>query len=530
MVQIRNGPEPRRSDGATVRGPHVPPIAYPRGMESLGPLDWIVVAAYGAVVLGIGWWVNRRQRDSEDYFLGGRRMRWWVVGVSLVATSFSSVSLVGGTGFGFKTGLAWLQLQIGDLLALLVVMAIFLPFFSSLRLTTAYEYLERRFGVVARTTASGLFLGQTVLRAAVLVYSAAVAIAAMTGVSIESAIVLAAAAAVVYSAFGGIGAVVWTDLIQMVVVVASVLLCIALVAEDVPGGLGAVLDHARDSGRLEAVTVGADARTPFNLLGALVPYAVLALALFGTGQQAVQRFLSVRDLRSARRVAITGWAVGTVALAVTLFLGVCIAAWAALAPAGAGFAPPTANDVLPHFALARLRGGLAGILLAGILAAAMSSLDSAIHSMSTVTIVDFWRRFARRPPAPRTELLLARLGTVGFGALAVAGAFEAAEARATILETLVTWLGYFAGPLLGLFLLGIVTRRTEEVGALAGVGLAFVGVAVVVVAGWLPRWGVHPLWLAPASFVVTVVVGRLVSELRPAPSRVRLAGLTLGRG
>jgi solute:Na+ symporter, SSS family len=493
----------------------------------MSTLDWVVMAAYGAVVLGIGWYANRRQKTSEDYFLGGRRLQWWVVGVSLVATSFSSLALIGCTGFGYRTGLKYLQLQIGDLLALIAVMVIFLPFFSSLRLTTAYEYLEKRFGVVARSVGSLLFIGQTLMRTAILVYAPALALAAILGWSIEGSILVAAGAAILYSAFGGIGAVVWTDLIQMAVVVFGVTVCVVLVAGDVPGGLGAILDHARESGRTEVVTLSASPGTPFNLLGSLIPYMFFAFSLFGTGQQAVQRFLSVRDLRSARRAGITAWTVGTIATAITLFLGVCIAAWADLAPTAGTFSPPVGDDVLPMFIAARLPAGLAGLMLAAIFAASMSSIDSAIHSMSTAGIVDFLRRFSKRPPSPKAELRAARLGTVAFGVIAVLGALYAAAGEAHIFETLFKWLAYFAGPLLGLFLLGLLTRRVEQVGALVGAGVAggFVLLCVIIEA---PRaFGFHPLWFAPGSCLLTFGYGYVVSLLRPPPPTDRIEGLTL---
>jgi SSS family solute:Na+ symporter len=489
---------------------------------ALAALDWIVMALYGAVVIAIGWVANRRQKDSEDYFLGGRRLRWWVVGISLIATSFSSASLIGGTGFGYATGMRWLQLQIGDLVAIIVVCLVFLPFFSSLGLTTAYEYLERRFGVVARSVASLLFIVQTLLRSAVLIYGPALALSSILGWRVETAIVVAAAAAIAYSTFGGIAAVVWTDLIQFAVILFAVGYCLLLVAGDVPGGFGAVLDHADSRGALEVVTLEADRGTPFNLLGALVPYAVLAMSLFGTGQQAVQRFLSCRDLRSARAAAVTGWTAGTIALGVTLFLGVCIGAWAALAPGATSMEGIKADEVLPRFIGTRLPAGVAGLMLAAIFAASMSSLDSAIHSMSTASIVDFFRRFSKRPPDPRTELRFAREMTLLFGLIATHGALLAARTETTLLETLVTWLGYFAGPLLGLFALGMLTKRANEFGALVG---TFVAIAFVLGLAWAwtgpesgtpyKPWGFHRLWFAPFSCALTFGLGLLASLLRP---------------
>jgi SSS family solute:Na+ symporter len=498
-------------------------------MSALAPLDWIVVAVYGAVVLAIGFVANRRQKSSEDYFLAGRRLPWWVVGVSLVATSFSSISLIGGTGYGFAHGMGWLQLQIGDLVALLLVCALFLPFFSRLRLTTAYEYLERRFDVRVRALASALFLGQTLLRASVLICSPAIALAAVTGIDVYTAILLSAGAAILYSALGGLGAVVWTDLIQLSVVVFALGFCLVLIDGDVPGGLGAVLHHARARGQLQVVSLSVSPKSQMNLLGALLPYMVLALSLFGTGQQSVQRFLSVRDLKSARRAALTAWTVGTFALGFTLFLGVCLAAWADLAPAARNFAPEVADAALPSFLGTRLPPGVAGLLLAAIFAASMSSLDSAIHSMSTATIVDFLRRFRRRRPTERAELVTARVATVLIGVLATIGAAYAARTKTQLLDTLITWLGYFAGPLLGLFLLGLLTKRATASGALAGVISGAATVLALLLAGVPALAGFHPIWLAPISLAATVVGGMLASLRGRRPPAEKLNGLTLGR-
>lgn len=489
-------------------------------MLALAGFDWLVMSLYAAAVLGIGWQANRRQKVSEDYFLAGRRLPWWVVGVSLIATSFSAVSLIGGTGWGYGVGLNWLQWQLGDLLAVVVVCLVFLPFFSQLRLTTAYEYLEHRFGVAARTVASAMFLGQGFLRASVLIYTPALALSTILGWDQSTAIVAAAGAAIVYSAFGGIGAVVWTDLVQFLVIVFAVAYSIVLVTGDVPGGLSAILSHADAGGRLVAVNVSAKMNTPFNLLGALVPYAAFALSLFGTNQQAVQRFLSCRDLGAARRAALCGWAVGAVALGLTLFLGVCIRAWSELAPVAVDAFEVRRNDqVLPAFILARLPAGVAGLMLAAIFAASMSSLDSAIHSMSTATIVDFVRRFSKRAPDPRRELRVARAATVLIGIGAIGGALAAARAETQILETLVTWLGYFAGPLLGMFLLGMTSARANETGVLVGAVASFVAVVVIVwQLGTMP-WGFHRIWLTPFSCASTLAVGWLVSLATGAPDR-----------
>jgi SSS family solute:Na+ symporter len=498
-------------------------------MLALAAVDWAVVAGYGLAVFLIGWVAARRQKTSDDFYLGGRRMPWWALGISLIATSFSGVSLIGGTGFGFAPGqgMRWLQLQIGDILGLGVVMLLFLPFFSGLGITTAYEYLERRFGVVARTVASALFIAQTVARAAVVLLPPAIAIHTILGWSVPTAIVVSTVVAIAYSAFGGLVAVVWTDVLQMAVVLFAVFFSLAIVDHDVPGGLGAVLDHARAEGQLETVSLAAERGSVYNLPGTLLAYGVLACSVFGTNQQSVQRFLSCRDLGSARRAAFLAWGTGTLALGLTLFLGVSLAAWVQLAPDAV---PLGGGDgVFPAFIGSRLPPGIAGLMLAAVFAASMSSIDSAIHSTSTAFLVDFVRRFARRPPTPRSELIWAQVATAAFGVLATLAAFYAARRGTGILDTLLTWLGYFAGPLLGLFLLGMVSRRANERGVLVGVGAAFLGVvAVIHRKGGMP-WGWHPLWLAPASAAVTLAVGWGASLLWPPPDPLRIWGLVRGK-
>lgn len=472
----------------------------------MSALDWLIVLAYAGFVVGVGAWAHRRQRSTEDYFLGGRRLRWWAVGVSLVATSFSSVSLIGGTAFGFGNGMSWWQLQLGDLIALTVVAFVFLPFFAKRPLTTAYEFLEERFGPVARSVAGALFLAQTGARAGILVFGPAAVLAPVLGLEVETTIALTAGAAILYSTFGGIAAVVWTDLAQMGLVVGSVVLCLILVTGDVPGGLGAIWEHAEAREATTLVDPDTDPAKLFTLLGACIPYAVFALSLYGTGQQSVQRFLSCEDTGSARRAAYTGWAVGTVALGITLFLGVALAAWVDLAPVAAGFAAEDSNAVLGEFMRLRLPVGAVGLLLAAVLAASMSSLDSAVHSMSTVLMVDFVRRYRRERLSPTAELRLARLFTLGIGILAAGTALIAAEDGRSLLQTLVRWLSYFAGPMLGLFLLAMFTRVGQR-GAVSGTVVAFA--ATIAAAAWeVPKLlEFHPLWLCPAAALTTMGVG-----------------------
>ena len=476
-------------------------------------LDWLVIAVYGAAVVGIGAVANRRQKQADDYYLGGRNLPWWAVGISILATSFSAATLITYPGAAAVNGFALLQLQIGDLIGFGLAAAILIPVFRGAGLTTAYEYLGRRFGPAGRTLGAAVFVPQMLVRVGVLVYGPALVLQELLGWSLLTAIGVTGVIAITYSALGGIAAVVWTDAIQLLVVIAGVLASLAIIAGDLPGGFDTIF--ATEAAKTPVIDLARPVSQGHSLPWVLLAYGTLALGVAGTNQQAVQRYLSCRDVRDARRAALTGWGIGLIAVTVTLVLGVGLGAW--FAHEGRIVKP---DRMLATFVAERLPAGLGGLFVVAIFAAAMSSIDSAIHSMSTVTIIDGLKRW--RPGDLGRELLVARLLTVAFGLLGIAAAFTVALAagETTLLDTLLTWLGYFAGPIVGFFLLGVLTRAHGDF-ALEGVIVAFAGVATSVARDLPGLAGFHPLWLAPAAALVTfgygVVGSRFAAPGEPAP-------------
>ncbi len=483
-------------------------------------VDFIVLFVYATTVIAIGVVAHRKQKSSEDYFLGGRKLPWWAIGVSILATSFSSSSLVGGVGFGFAKGIHYTSIQLGDLLGFGLVCVFFMGFFKSAPYTTAYEFIEKRFGVVARSLASLLFILQTLARAGLLVYAPAVVLAIVLDWSIETAIVVTAVAAILYSTFGGIGAVVWTDLIQVCVILAALVACLLLVASDLPGGFSQGVELAVQADKLDLLPERTW-KQAFSLPWILLAYGVLSLQVAGTNQQAVQRYLACEDLHTARKAAMTGWGIGALTLGLSVFLGVMIGAWSSQFP---DILPKTqgGDEVMAGFILQRLPPGLSGLLVAAIFAAAMSSLDSAIHSVSTAVSVDFLRRFGRKR-SPASELSLARVFTLLFGlaALGIALLAAAQSNNKGLLETMINWLGYFAGPFVGLFVLAMLPWRCPEWGAVSAVLLAFAASGLVVASAWWKAAEIHALWLAPASLLLTLVLGLLSLGLARARSATR---------
>jgi SSS family solute:Na+ symporter len=262
-------------------------------------LDWLIIIGYALVVLAIGIWASRQQTNTDEYFRGERRIPWWAIGFSIIATSFSAASLLGGPGEGFNNGFLYLQLQLGDLIGYLLVIALFLPFFVRLNLTTAYEYLEKRFDAKTRSLGSLCFLLFVIARLGGLLYAASLVVATITGMPLYGAILLVGVVSVIYTATGGISAVVWTDVLQFAMIFVGLAAGIWAAVVGIPGGFGELWQTAAEGGKLTMVNLNWEPASIYSLPTALFAYGILAFAVAGTNQQSVQRYVSCADEPSA---------------------------------------------------------------------------------------------------------------------------------------------------------------------------------------------------------------------------------------
>ena len=395
-----------------------------------------------------------------------------------------------------------MQLQLGDLLAMVVVVLVFIPALRGRSLTTAYEFLEQRFDRRVRRFGSVLFQLQVLMRAGVLVYGPALALSTLTGWPLAPTIVGVGILATTYTTLGGITAVVWTDALQLGVILLGLGACVLQVASDLDGGLTAAWARAAADGRLRLVDPDQPWTSVRSLPGAVLGYGLLSLAVAGTNQQTVQRYLSCRSVVEARRAAWTGWAVGALVTAATLLVGVLLYGYfhtpGRTLPADVG-----PDEVFPWFVGRHLSPGVAGLLVAAILAAAMSSLDSALNSLATAWVVDL-----RGGGEDAPSLRRARWATVTFGALAVIAALALAG-RGTLLELAVRVIGWFAGPILALFLLALSDRRPRPSRALAA---GILGFATVLWAS-----SSHAGWPGPPLGIWATGLGTLVTVLSALP-------------
>jgi solute:Na+ symporter, SSS family len=503
-------------------------------------LDWIVLAIYIGSIIAIGVWANRRQTDTETYFLGNRNMRWWAAGLSIIATSFSAASILGVPGYAYAVDMWYLQYQLGDILAAIIVVLLFIPFFHRVKgLTTAYEYLEARFDLKTRLLGSTLFVLGVLLRAGTLLFGAALLFSAVVPTdvipglnSVEEAVVFFGIIAITYTVLGGISAVIWTDVIQFAIMSIGIFASMAVVVLATPGGWDVAFAEAGQAGKLNIINVD----EPFGgrgLVTAIFGYGLLALSLFGTNQQPVQRYMTVKNPREAQQALMLGVGAGAIGVTLSLLLGVFLFIFYEHFPT---LLPEdlSSDQIMPHFVNTQVPPILTGALVAAVFAAAMSSLDSALNSLSAALTVDFLKRF-NPDVSDRTRLTFAKVVVVTAGIFGIGVGIYSARTEAPLIDLILTFMGYFAGGLLGLFLLGMLTKRANGTGAFIG---AITGTLVVlmITANDIPlpnlyEWiGIGPIpfiWSTAVGLVVTLLVGYLISLAGPRVPPEKLEGTTL---
>lgn len=500
-------------------------------------IDWWVVGVYLAAMIALSIRIARGQRDRRDYYLGGNRSGATTIALSTMATQCSTNSILGAPAFvAFSAGggLLWLQYELAVPLAMIVIMALLLPTLRALRLVSVYEYLERRFGLATRLTLSLLFQFVRAFATGVTVYGIGLVMAECLQTDFLTAVILLGLVTIVYDAIGGMRAVMISDVIQLGVLFGAILLAIA-VAVDVLGGVDAVL-AAVPAERLDAVDFastglgdGQDYAFWPMLLGGLFLY----VSYYGCDQSQTQRLLSSRDVADGNRALLLNGLLRFPLVLSYCLLGLCLAAYAAADPAflerlparvtAEGASVPNFNLAMPQFVFEQFPPGLVGLVMVGLFAAAMSSLDSVLNALSATTMEDVVRRFRRSPLTDRAEFLAAKALTVLWGTVTVAMAFLVDDIADSVLVAINKIGSLVNGPLLAVFLLGLLTRRTNQRGVLTGLAAGF-GLDLWL---WLARPDVSWLWWNVAGFAATWIVGWCASfgPRRPAVPAFSAAGL-----
>ena len=479
-------------------------------------LDVAVIAAYCAAVVVFGLVLSGRQRDASDYFLGHRGLPWWALMLSIVATETSALTVISIPGIAARGDLTFLQLAFGYLVGRIGVAALLLPGYFEGTQDTAYQRLERRFGPTARRAASGLFLVTRALADCVRIFATAIPLAIITRWNLAAGILAIGIVTVIYTWVGGLRAVVWVDVIQLGVYLLGGVATL-IVATHLAGGVGAFA-RAWDHGKLVAF----DFRPSFGVLytfwGGLVGGALIAGASHGTDHLIVQRLLAARGLRDAQR-ALVGSGVFII-LQFALFLLVGTSLWLA----GADQAGMRSDAIYPTFIVTQLPAGLAGLVVAGILAAAMSSHASAVNSLASASTHDFYAPLTGRQN-PTHLLWVGRWLTLLWTAILVAGAMAFRDQDTPVVQLALSITSLTYGSLLGTYLLGGFWRRARQRDVIIAMVVGVLIMAPIVLGAVIPRFpyrwlpGLAWPWYVPLGTGVTVGVGMLSSIVGRSDSR-----------
>jgi SSS family transporter len=494
-------------------------------MSSLGWLDWVVCGGYFAVVLALGLWFARGQRTQEQYFVGGRRMPWFAVGLSLFATTFSALSFVGlPREAAYDNYHLYLAILFIPLWAAPVIGWLFVPLYHRLGLTSAYEYLERRFSRPLRLAGSLLYSLYALGWMGSILYAVGVILQALLGLNEQQLVGTMIALGLfitVITAVGGIEASVWSDVVRSAVLVGSMTTVLVLTLSRIDGGWGTVWRLGLAHGKFQMFDFHFDPTVRNTFWSACAFGMFVYLAAHATAQPSVQRYQATPTISTARwSLAVRGVAI---AVGCLLFFVVGSTLFAfyhqALPPsakAGSGFPNLARQDhLLPYFVLHELSiPGLAGLLLAGLFAATMSTVESGINSLAALVACDWLSAGEREVRKSRWMSVLLGLGVIGTSLLVP-------YLGTNVFDIIIKISGAFFGPLLGVFLLGMFVPRANASGAVAGLAG---GVATLVVVVLTP---ISPWWYGALTCVPTVAVGTLASFLFSPPPARQVLGLVV---
>ncbi len=468
-------------------------------------LDLAVLVVYLAATTAWGAWLGRGQTGGTDYFLGNRELPWGAVMLSVVATETSTLTFLSLPGVAYLGTLVFLQLTFGYLVGRVLVSAILLPAYYRGKLTTAYALLETRFGLRARHFTSGIFMITRLLADSVRLFATSIPLALITGWPYTLSIVVIGLLTVVYTYFGGIKAVVWVDALQMFLYLVGAAAAAMALSGLVDGGWAAILAQASAADKLQVLDFGLVLSRPYTFWAGLVGGAFLTMGSHGVDQIIVQRLLTCKDLRASQKALVGSGIMVMAQFAIFLMVGMGL--WAFYQ--GRSF--ERSDEIFARFIVEELPVGLTGLLIAGVFAAAMSSLSSSINSLASVTAYDFWAPATGRQTDEQGILQMGKLFTLAWAALLIAGAilFIPLSQGNTAVEVALGIQSLVYGGLLGGFALGLLVPQADERSVMIGMSSGIGTVTLI----WLTASSeIAWPWFVLIGSLVTVAVGTVLGR------------------
>ena len=480
---------------------------------ALRSIDLFVIIAYLTGITLLGAHFRKKQRSLSDYFLGGHRLPWWALALSVVSAETSILTIISTPGIAYRSNLTFLQLVLGYLVARVVVSFILLPRYFAGEIFTAYQFVEHRFGRNLKVLTATLFLSTRVLAEGVRVFAISIVVGVVFRTGILAAVVAVTLLTVFYTFEGGLTAVIWTDVVQFTIYLAGTAIALLAALHAVSGGWSGVSDVATLAGdKLRVFDFHFNWHEPYLFWSGLVGGTFLTSASHGTDQLIVQRLLAARDKRSSQAALLSSGLVILGQFSLFLVVGVVLFAYYRQFPPTRPFDRP--DQIFPTFIVHVLPAGLAGLLTAAIVGAGMANLSAALNSLASSSVVDFYKPFFRPQAEERHYLAVSRGLTLIWGAVLIGTALLASRLHASVLELALTIASVPYGSMLGIFLLGALTRRTTATGAFLG---ALAGLVTLVVVMLLTK--VAWTWYVAIGTSMTFIAGwamSLAGTKRPA--------------
>lgn len=441
-------------------------------------LDILVVVVYLAAVTAFGLRFRKRQHSLKEYFLAGNDIPWWAISLSIVAAETSTLTIISVPGLAYDKDFGFLQLVLGYLIGRVIICVVLIPQYFRGDLFTAYQLIERRFGQRLRSLTAGLFLITRAAAEGVRVFAVAIVVRialanALSGLSDFgrdlTAIAIVTALTLVYTFEGGLAAVIWTDVVQLAIYVTGTVAGFFTILHLVPGGWSAIHSIAAGAGKFHVFDFSWNFFKTYTFWSGLVGGAFLTTASHGTDQLIVQRLLSARSERESKFALLFSGVAVMFQFSLFLLIGAMLFVFYKLFPPAVAFT--RTDTIFPTFIVTQMPHGISGLLISAILAAAMSNLSAALNSLSSISIMDFYARL-RPASSEQRRLQLSRIATIGWGFVLFALALLARHGG-KVVEVGLSIASVAYGSLLGVFLLGVLTRRATESGAMAGMLCGF---------------------------------------------------------
>jgi SSS family transporter len=470
-------------------------------------IDYIIIAGY---LIGIAVWgivSGGKQKSIKDYFLGSKVVPWWAVCFSIVAAETSTLTFISIPGLAYLTNLNFLQLTIGYLIGRIVIANFFLPSYFKGELSTAYAFLENRFGAKTRSFASIVFLFTRTAADGVRLFATAIPLKLMMDISYPAAILIIAVITLLYTYTGGVKGVIWVDVVQMFIYIGGALVSAIFLLSILPEGWTTVVNAASSDMKFNFINLGFENgiggffSQPYTLIGGLLGGAFLSMASHGTDQLIVQRLLSTESLNKAKKAIIGSGVIVIFQFIVFLILGVMLYAYY-------GETGYKSDEIFPLFIINELPVGLTGIIIAGLFAAAMSTLAGSMSSLASSTMMDLYLPFKGAGLDESKKLRVSRLFTIMWAFMLVGSAVFFMESPKAVVELALSIASFTYGGLLGTFLLGLINKNSTQEDALAGF-VAGIFIMITVIALNLVAW----TWFTLVGVITTLLVGSLLTAL-----------------